>query len=264
MSKAMAQGSKACDAASKAITSSSENIFDPIREENFVRNFTKNLNGFTNSLVKSGQISTAQAEEITSDTILAQVKKIQPGVKDLSSASQGDIIQALKDLVNNRSISVDQFGSVVKPGSSLTSEALDKAVSDYGFKTRLLASQTRANVAGTAASISVAVQSFKTAAVSRLFGYGLLNTLKLMAVAAPIAYYQMFAGTDDANYACPLRITPLQLNGQPYTAGLDGLTHQSGIWNHMAGQFRRFWGSMRTMGDAIGETVTGIGDVLDR
>jgi hypothetical protein len=94
-------------------------------------------------------------------------------------------------------------------------------------------------------------------------GISFMNMVKTLAVAAPIAYYQMFAGMDDPAYACPLRITPLSLGGQPFYAGLDGITHRSGIWQHMMGQWRKFHGSVNTIGSAFEEFYSSItGDNL--
>lgn len=98
--------------------------------------------------------------------------------------------------------------------------------------------------------------------MGRAIGLTPLNIVKFLAVAAPIAYYQFFAGIDDDNYACPLHIIPLSFNGEPYYAGLDSLTHQHGIINYVLGQFHKFQGSYNTIGDAIGEFMSGLGQVL--
>lgn len=89
-------------------------------------------------------------------------------------------------------------------------------------------------------------------------GISFVNMMKTLAVGAPIAYYQMFAGMDDPTYACPLRITPLSLVGQPFQAGLDGITHRWGIWEHVAGEWRRFSGSVNTVAGALEEFYSSI------
>jgi hypothetical protein len=90
-------------------------------------------------------------------------------------------------------------------------------------------------------------------AYGQLTGVSLINFLKVSSVIGPIAYYQLFAGMDDKNYACPLRIVPLSYRGSPYYAGLEGLTHQSGIWEHIKGEWRKFVGSVRTIGETLYE-----------
>jgi hypothetical protein len=71
----------------------------------------------------------------------------------------------------------------------------------------------------------------------------IMTKVGLATLGATAWYFHVFAGKDDDHYACPLNITPLSYRGQPYVAGLEGLTHQSGVWSLIEGQLYRFWGS---------------------
>lgn len=98
--------------------------------------------------------------------------------------------------------------------------------------------------------------------IANILGLNILNVVKLAAVVAPIAYYQLFAGMDDNNYACPLKITPLTYQGEPYVVGVDSLTHQYGLWNYVAGNWHKFVGSWKTVEGAMDEWFSGISQVF--
>ena len=91
-------------------------------------------------------------------------------------------------------------------------------------------------------------------------GLTTLNIIKAFAVLSVPLAYQIFAGIDDSNYACPLKITCLRLNDEPYFAGIDSVTHQSGIWNYIKGQFLKVIGSTRTITDWLAESVQALYD----
>ena len=245
MSKSASLGSKIFDQTAGFFENLSQNVFNPQYAQNFTSSFTDNLAGFVDGLENNGLIGSATADQVTPQAILDAINATRTtAITDLSSATKGEIIQGLKDTLG------------------VASPAVNDAVDNFGA--RLMLSQTAAALKASAAAVASTITGISDASiVSRLLGFSLINTIKLMAVISPVAYYQMFAGMDDANYACPLRITPLSFNGSPYTAGLDGLTHQYGIWNHLAGQWRRFVGSVRTLGDAISEYTSGISNTLN-
>jgi hypothetical protein len=87
---------------------------------------------------------------------------------------------------------------------------------------------------------------------AKLFHLGIMQKLMVLGLGLGVGYFYIFAGKDDKNYACPLKITPLSYKGSPYTAGLEGLTHKGGVMNMVKGELRRFWGSLQTVNQAFG------------
>jgi hypothetical protein len=161
-----------------------------------------------------------------------------PQVTKISQASHGEVAEALKRALN------------VKGGTAQEAQ-IDFMVAKSGVKTAV----SEGSAAITKGAKNAVVSKETWAAIT---GISFMNMVKTLAIGAPIVYYQMFAGMDDTSYACPLRITPLSLEGQPFHAGLDGITHRSGIWEHMAGEWRRFRGSLDTVSSALEEFYTNV------
>jgi hypothetical protein len=164
-----------------------------------------------------------------------------PQISKLTEANGMEVNAALKNIMR------------AKPGSSLEAE-IDWMIAKGNFAAT--AGVTGGMVAnGSKGAAKVLINKESWAALTKV---SFLNMMKTLAVGGPIAYYQMFAGIDDPNYACPLRITPLSLMGKPFHAGLDGITHRGGIWENMAGEWRRLSGSVNTVAGALEEFYSSI------
>lgn len=167
-----------------------------------------------------------------------------PPIQSISEANPTELKNAMTSILSTEGLQAPQEQAIKDFISTISLKPIMSRVTAYG------------GAIGT-----LFPQGLNIATLAKAMGITPLNFFKIMAVATPVAYYQMFAGMDDPNYGCPLRITPLSYQGEPYVVGLDGLTHQYGIWNYVGNSWRRFIGSWRTMEDWFGEISSTIDQV---
>jgi hypothetical protein len=66
-------------------------------------------------------------------------------------------------------------------------------------------------------------------------------------IGGTLGTYEFMAGRDDANYACPIKITPLAVNNEPFTAGLEGLNRDGDLLHIVENEVLRFMHSLKTI-----------------
>lgn len=232
---AKAGSSTAIDDAWYSVLADQNQAIKDAADKNFVSNFSSGLSKLSS---ETGQKSSIKIDEVVEQL---NIKYNQGGKKlGFNSFSKAQITAVLVDAPADPKV-VAQFMA------SIMTDSLSSAASAIGENNVGLFGK----IWGYAA---------KGTGVPWFLGLSLRTKIALAGLLIPSLWYHTVAGKDDKNYACPLRITSLNFNGTPYQAGLDGCTHQSGWWNHLLGQWYRFQGSVRTVGDYLGETSTNIMD----
>jgi hypothetical protein len=76
---------------------------------------------------------------------------------------------------------------------------------------------------------------------------GKFKLLMALMIGGTLGTYEFMAGRDDANYACPIKITPLAVNNEPFTAGLEGLNRDGDLLHIVENEVLRFMHSLKTI-----------------
>lgn len=195
------------------------------------------VGGFLTKVGAANDKNIAQAVDNFTSQVISQINKTNVNVAPIENISQApmeQIIPAMKQVLQQTN------------ANSALAEQIDEFIASISLKP--IASRIT-GFSGAVANLFKA--GFNIQSISKTLGINILNATLILAGLGYVSYYQMFAGLDDPNYACPLRITPLTYRGEPYTVGLDGITHQSGILNYINNSWRRFEGSLKTTSQAF-------------
>ncbi len=235
--------------------SSKGSLASKFYNQEFNKQLQENVASFTTAMAQQGYrpagIFNVEYANLVSEVNTIRAASGTAPVTDLYGVSTSEISSAMKALWR---------GQTNWDGSAIQSDVVNQKIDAFVAK-MAIASGTAAAKAGAA----VAISSFKgmtTKGLQEMAGITTLNMLKVMAAAGTVAYVQMFAGMDDSNYACPIRISPLNWRQDPFVCGLDGLTRESGIWNYIKGQWRLFGGSITTISDYVAQYMDGMTQAL--
>ncbi len=250
---AVKTGAKAAaSAAKKAARGEIRNLLKAIAEKG--KGITTGIKDFA---IKQGGLWEEAHNKTLDNMLVGTITEVAD--RNGLSISVKDVIRAANELRPATKTAIPLYDSL----GQIPSSTLRKALKSVGFKadsiTEILSTSEFAAFNGASlpglGSLNLGFGTAKRYLADNL-GMTTIGIVKFLAVATPLYLCHMFAGMTDNNYACPLHIIPLSLDNEPYYAGLDGLTHESGILNYVGGEFRKFWGSVNTISSVVEETIS--------